>query len=139
MSHKLYSFFLLVLIATMAVLNFYAYKFHWYWEFWWFDMIMHTLGGIWVASFALWFRYLRPLLKEMVVPKKTSIFLIAFISILLVGGGWELFEFSLDKLITFALHDSWNTVSDLFFDLSGGTLAVFLFFSVYNINSKIEK
>ncbi len=140
MLRKAYPIFLLILIAIIAILNFYAYKFHWYWEFWWFDMIMHTLGGIWVASTALWLRYFRPFSSEFfVVPKKSSVFFIAFVSIALVGGGWELFEFSLDKFITFALHDSWNTVSDLFFDFFGSILGVFLFLSVYNKNVEKRK
>lgn len=114
MLRKIYPVFLLLIITVIAVLNFYAYRFHWYWEFWWFDMIMHTLGGIWVASTALWFRYFR--FSSPRLPKKIPVFLLALVSVYVVGGGWELFEFSLDKFITFALHDSWNTISDLFFD-----------------------
>jgi len=133
MQRKIYLVFLLFIISVIAVLNFYAYRFHWYWEFWWFDIIMHTLGGIWVASSVLWLRYFRfSSAKLSVVPKKSSVFLIAIFSVYLVGGGWELFEFSMDKFITFALHDSWNTVSDLFFDGIGSFLAASFFFLVYN-------
>jgi len=133
MLRKTYPIFLLLIISTIAVLNFYAYRFHWYWEFWWFDIIMHTLGGIWVASSVLWIRYFRfSSLDALPVSKKSVIFLLALVSVYIVGGGWELFEFSMDKFITFALHDSWNTVSDLFFDGIGSVVAAFIFLSVYN-------
>jgi hypothetical protein len=98
---------------------------------------MHTLGGIWVASFALWLRFFRAS-EESTVIKKSSVFFVAFASIFIIGGGWELFEFSMDKFITFVIHNSKNTLSDLFFDLVGSTLAVFLFLSVYNRSTKIE-
>ncbi len=137
MLRKIYPIFLLLIITTIAVLNFYAYKFHWYWEFWWFDIIMHTLGGLWVASSVLWLRYFRVSFAEIsITPKKFSIFLLALFSVYIVGGGWELFEFSMDKFITFAIHNSMNTVSDLFFDGIGGIIAAFLFLSVYTMSKK---
>jgi len=141
MIRKLYPIFLLALIALIGVLNFYAYRFHWYWEFWWFDIIMHTLGGIWVASAALWLLYFRDpsaLKKEL---RASLLFPYSLVSVYLVGVGWELFEFSLDKFITFKIHDAMNTASDLFFDGVGSILAVFLFLAVYNVytNRKIEK
>ncbi len=125
---------IVLLIVLIGILNFYAYQSHWYWEFWWFDMIMHTLGGIWVASCALWFYYFRKTASDKLlqIPQKSSVFFIAIASIFVIGVGWELFEFNLDKFITFSIHDSIDTASDLFFDFLGSILAVFLFFSVYN-------
>ena len=139
MVRKIYPILLLFLIATIAILNFYAYRFHWYWEFWWFDIVMHTLGGIWVASFALWLRYFRSLAEEPITsPKKVSIFILALVAVYVIGGGWELFEFSLDKFITFKIHDAANTASDLFFDGVGSIVGAILFLSVYNKYKKIE-
>lgn len=139
MLRKIYPIFLLLTISTIAVLNFYAYKFHWYWEFWWFDIIMHTLGGLWVASSALWLRYFRVSAEHVsIAHKKSSIFLLALVSVYIVGGGWELFEFSMDKFITFAIHNSMNTASDLFFDGVGSILATLFFLSVYNKNKTVE-
>jgi len=134
MARKIYSIFVLVLIVAIAALNFYAYRFHWYWEFWWFDIIMHTLGGLWVASCALWLFHFRSLASEPIIaPKKLSVFILALVAVYVIGGGWELFEFSLDKFITFKINDAVNTASDLFFDGVGSIVGVFLFLSVYNI------
>ncbi len=119
------------LIAVIAVLNFYAYQFHWYWKFHWFDMIMHTLGGIWVGSFALWYRFFRKG-APLSAPQKSFVFLLSLAAISVIGVGWELFEFSVDKFIIFSVHDPVDTASDLFFDIVGSILAVFIFFLVYN-------
>ena len=136
MSRKFYSIFLFVLISLIGVLNFYAYRYHWYWEFWWFDIIMHTLGGIWVGSAAFWFRYFRNPDASKIIPDKMFVFLLSFAAVSVIGVGWELFEFSMDKFITFKIHDAVNTASDLFFDGMGSILAVFIFLWVYNINIK---
>ena len=66
-------------------------------------------------------------------------FLLSLASVSVIGVGWELFEFSIDKFITFKIHDAVNTASDLFFDGVGSILAVFLFLAVYNVKRKIEK
>ncbi|MCK9351176.1 MAG: hypothetical protein WCT49_01025 [Candidatus Paceibacterota bacterium] len=138
MIRKLYSIFLLILITAICVLNFYAYRFHWYWEFWWFDIVMHTLGGMWVASAALWLRYFRNKDREQAVLRKKFVLFFSVFSVYVIGIGWELFEFSLDRFITFKIHDAANTASDLFFDGVGGLFAVFLFFAVYNKYMKME-
>jgi hypothetical protein len=139
MIRKIYSIFLVVLIVAIAALNFYAYKFHWYFFFWWFDIVMHTLGGVWVSGTVLWIWYFRNAdgeKKELHLP---FVFLFALASVYIVGVGWELFEFSLDKFITFKIHDMVNTGSDLFFDGVGSIFAVLIFWVVYNGIKKKEK
>lgn len=129
-----------LLLAIIATLNFYAYQFHWYWKFWWFDMIMHTLGGIWVGSFSLWYCFFRKdSAEETLLPLKIHIFYISLATAFIVGAGWELFEFSVDTFITLSRHDPIDTASDLFFDVVGGTLAVIIFFLVYTIWKKVKK
>lgn len=125
------------LIGLIAILNYYAFQFFWYWKFWWFDMIMHTLGGIWVGSFALWFYFFRKPTDDP-SPSKAFIFSISLAAISIIGVVWELFEFSVDKFITLSRHDPVDTASDLFFDVLGSIFAVFIFFLVYNRN-KLKK
>lgn len=127
------------LITLIGVLNYYAYQFHWYWKFHWFDMIMHTLGGIWVGSFTLWYYFLRKKNSSIPAPNKPFVLVLSLASISVIGVGWELFEFSVDTLITLSQHDPVDTASDLFFDAVGSILAVFIFFLVYNRNKKIER
>lgn len=111
---------LTLLIFFILTINFFANKFYWYFSIWYFDMIMHTLGGFWVG---LAFFYFFP-------PKEqsfNSVFkILSFV--FLVGIGWEAYEILVDKVITQNPFNLPDTSSDIFFDLSGGLLAVFYFF-----------
>jgi len=82
-------------------------------------MIMHVLGGIWLGLASI---YLFPL-KEDSFKFIFKIFLI----ILLVGVGWEIFEILVDKVITQNSFNTLDTLSDIFFDLSGGCFAILYF------------
>jgi len=130
MLKKAYPLGLVVLLVAIVALNFYAYRYHWYWEYRWFDRVMHTLGGICVSSTALWWRYIRPSVR--VIPRLSFVFLFALSAISVVGVGWEIFELSFDTVIIFAIHSASNTASDLFFDGVGSTLGVILFLVLYN-------
>jgi hypothetical protein len=127
------------LVVLIAVLNYYAYQFYWYWEFWWFDIIMHTLGGIFIASFSLWYYFFSKAEAIQIVSLKIRVFMVSLLSIVVVGIGWELFEFSVDTFITLSRHDSVDTASDLFFDALGGSFAVLIFSLMYNRSKRIEK
>lgn len=133
-----YAIFLIVLAVLIGVLNFYAYEFFWYWRYWWFDILMHTLGGIWVGAFVLWFLFIIQKGK-MVQYSARAAFLFAFAGISVVGAGWELFEFSAKNLIFLPRHDPANTISDLFFDGIGCLFAVIVFVVLYNVNEEKEK
>ncbi len=122
---------IVALIVGISILNAFAYEFYWYWKIWWFDMIMHTLGGVWVGSFFLWYYFFRKQ-TENFSRKKRLAFFVALSSVAVIGIGWELFEFSVDTFITLSQHDPVDTASDLFFDILGSVLAVFIFFLVYN-------
>lgn len=91
-----------------------------------------------MASAALWLRYFRNKDREQAVLRKKFVLFFSVFSVYVIGIGWELFEFSLDRFITFKIHDAANTASDLFFDGVGGLFAVFLFFAVYNKYMKME-
>ena len=63
----LYNFILIVLIA---ILNKAALSFFLYWKFWWFDIMMHFLGGLWIGGIVLWLYYLSGYVKNPVKTKK---------------------------------------------------------------------
>lgn len=69
-----------VLSALVLVLQYYALQTYLYWYYPWFDVPMHFLGGLAIASFLVgfWWRY-APL-----------VYAFSFASIIVV---WELFEF----------------------------------------------
>ncbi|MGH7249489.1 MAG: hypothetical protein ACREGC_00790 [Minisyncoccia bacterium] len=120
---------LFYLIFFIFIANFLANKFYWYTSIWYFDMIMHFLGGFWVGLLALYLFYSKkPTLKIIT----TTLLLVLFI-----GIGWEVYEVVVDGLISHNAFNTLDTMSDIFFDLSGGTFSLLYFF--YISKSKITK
>lgn len=97
------------------LMNLTAERLFWYSSIWWFDMVMHFLGGFWVSIFSIYiFSY-----KEVILPIFRIILFVLFIGIL-----WEFFEIYSNNYIGGESFDMLDTVSDLFFDLSGGLCAI---------------
>jgi len=118
----------------MAVLQFYAYKFHWYWRFYWFDTIMHTSGGILVSTLALGWVFV----NRKNVFGKTLAFAVAFAAISVIGVGWELFEYHFGRFVLFGPHNPVDTAKDLIFDGVGTIIGVLIFLKLYNkLNGKL--
>jgi len=92
---------------------------------WWFDMPMHTLGGVFLGLF---FTYLR--VRFMGINWNTRSFLYGILFIFIIGGLWEIFEFNIDTFITFRAQNILDTLSDLCFDIVGG-MAVLLYVEKY--------
>ena len=108
-------FLMVFLFLTDAL----AQKFYWYYSIWWFDMLMHFLGGLWLGLVFIYF----------FLPKNITISLILKILafVFLAGIGWEAFEF---YFINYVAQNSFNildTISDVLFDLIGGISAVLYF------------
>lgn len=130
-----------VLFILVILLNALAFQFNWYWRLWWFDLLMHFLGGLTVAFTVFYItqtaykNYFSRLVKH-----KADLFSLAIISAFLVGGAWELFEFGLDQYQTsivalksiatlqIGLTDSFF---DLLFDLIGASVAALIFSKKY--------
>jgi uncharacterized membrane protein YjdF len=111
------------LIFVIFVLHFLATNFYWYYSMWYFDMFMHFLGGLWLGFVFLWFFGKNNL-------NLSLIFKIIF-GILIVGIGWEIFEFYFVNYVAENSFDRLDTLSDIFFDLFGGLSAVIYSFFIY--------
>ena len=87
---------------------------------WWFDMVMHFLGGFWEGLFFIWF----------FSPRDSSprSLLKVFLFVLVVGVIWEFFQIYVNNYIAKYPFDTMDTISDVCFDLAGGAFAVFYFF-----------
>lgn len=114
-------------ILLVGVLHLPAVLFDWYFYFWWYDVIMHALGGLAMGFLActlwswlnvqganIWKAYAAQL-----------IFVLGFVAI--IGIGWEWTEGLVDVV---ALPDMGmtqlglaDTMLDLYFDLFGGFVA----------------
>ena len=134
-------FFLMLLIFTANSL---ALAFHWYYSIWWFDMLMHFLGGLWEGLFFIWF-FSSPDIGESLrlspEPKNfTRLITKTVLFVLLIGVLWEFFEFFTNNYIGSDPFNILDTVSDIFFDLAGGTFAVLYFFekTIFSSENKVQ-
>ncbi len=112
------------LIFFILIVNFLAMKFHWYYSLWYFDMIMHFLGGAWLGLSILWL-----LFRKEVIPTHvySSLFLKVAAGVLIFGIGWEIYEFLVDYFIVFnfSRFNLSDTISDILCDFSGGMVALY--------------
>lgn len=117
--------FVLILALVIAVLHYIANEYFLYFHWWWADIVMHFLGGLFIGSAALWWiRYEVPIGLRKYVPRFVSVFII----VLLVGIGWEVLEKIFDA------HASINYVLDTTLDLvtnMAGMMAAYLIFTKY--------
>lgn len=92
-----------------------------YMEIWWWDILLHFLGGIWLAMSGFWLLYL----SNKVNCKKSvrNFFIATLVPVFIIGIAWEVFEYV--NGITFVLPGEVyeiDTVGDVFVDLAGGLL-----------------
>lgn len=115
-------FSLMVLGFVIAILHFIASMYYLYFEWWWFDIMMHVFGGIFIAGSALWFlKYEVPARFQRRVPP----FLFAFVSIAVIGVMWEWFEL-LTGMYS-AVNYTLDTTLDLLSDVAGMLIAYTIF------------
>lgn len=103
------------LILFIFLVNFFANKFYWYSSIWYFDIIMHFLGGFWVGLVFFWLFSIEISLR---------LVLQIMIGVLLIGVSWEIFEFFFNNYLTQNPFSISDTASDIFFDLFGGLCAI---------------
>lgn len=107
-------------IFIIFAVNFIGSFFHWYTSIWFFDMIMHYLGGLWLGFMYVWLLY----------PEKFNVkeFIIVISGILFIGVAWEVFEVVVNNNTLQSDLDYADIFSDIFFDLAGGVTA-FVYFA----------
>ena len=114
---------LAISVITLAIINEIAIFIHWYSLVWWFDMPMHFLGGLTVFYFCaiIW------------IPARKWVsdgrFLFeSIITTVLIGVLWEALELYL--YIHYGSPDfiTLDSMSDVFFDLTGALFAAYCIF-----------
>jgi len=111
----------LVLIGSLHIL---AVFFLLYFKYWWFDLPMHLLGGIFAGLFGMTLLALRDYSK----PSPGRLLAAALFGVLLLGILWEIYEYV--SGFTFAhLNYAFDTLKDLIIDCIGGLTAYYFVFS----------
>jgi len=88
-----------------------------FWNYWWWDIPMHILGGVWAALLLAWTQTLRSKPYSLI-----AYVLMAFA----IGGAWELLEyighFPRSQFMSYSL----DTAKDLVMDALGGISTYYL-------------
>ena len=111
-------FLALITTALVGYLDHQARLLFWYWEYPWFDVVMHFLGGVSVASFMIW-------IHNRLVPQ-ASVWVVVLVGLLVVGVSWEIFEW-FAKTPTEADYVI-DTITDLVMDVVGAVLVTGMYF-----------
>jgi len=111
-----------LLVLTTGVLHIIANINHLYWNSFWFDGLMHFLGGTSVGMLAIWF-WFQSGIFEISVPSKREVFFYTIVCTILIGIGWEVFEFAHDIAGPLGGKYALDTYNDLVFDFLGGIVA----------------
>lgn len=98
-----------------------ANTFYWYVSINWYDMMMHTIGGMFLAVFAIALFY-----KHIISLSTIKTILILLLFVFIVGLGWESFEYVVQFVIkgSARLADVQDSFSDIVCDMVGGLLGV---------------
>jgi len=110
-------------VVLIFLLNFVANKLYWYSSIWWFDILMHFLGGFWLGLVFLWIFYKD--LSNLSLKKDTFIKII--LGVLFIGFGWEMYEIVVNDIFAKNTFDLFDTSLDMVCDLTGGVVAYYLF------------
>ncbi len=91
----------------------------------WFDSMMHFLGGLALGALFLWFSLFLKRYVRLLSAVPTNLLVLCFV--LLIGVGWELFEYIYD--ITYPVFTTYgfDTAKDLVVDIFGAWLVVWLY------------
>jgi len=118
--------FLAILVFLIVALHAAAIFLHLYWTLWWYDIIVHFLGGLFTGLLVLWLRFFSGYFGAEAFPAGQSVLLFALAATLVVGIGWEIFERIFGN--TWSVEGYYmDTTLDIIFDFIGGACA-FVFF-----------
>ena len=113
---------LAVLVCLIALLHFTAMAFYLYWTLWWYDIILHFLGGAFVGLLALWLRYFSGYAGIADSSRARSALYFVLCATLGIGIGWEVFERLLG--LTYSVEGYvFDTSIDLLMDCLGSLVA----------------
>ncbi len=108
-------------VALVFVLNFLGVYSFWYATIWWFDMLVHFLGGVFIGFLIL---YLFPKIRQLSL-KHLLMYVVG--GVLLVGIGWEIFEVIVWYMTNSSANSFSDSISDVICDTFGGLLALSFF------------
>jgi hypothetical protein len=111
------------LIALIAIIHFLALKNYWYFIYKSLDLVLHLMGGFWIAISVLWVISIQKYIVFNTIYK----FVYVVISVILVGIVWEVFELKTGNTFTTVSNYWRDTYTDMASNIIGGMIAYFYF------------
>lgn len=111
-------------VILVGVLHLAGSIYDFYWNSFWFDGLMHFLGGLAMGLIFLWLWYVSGLFEKN-LPTKREAMIGAVVFAMLVGIGWEVFEYVYGIAVPVGGNYPVDTFHDLCFDFLGGIAAGF--------------
>lgn len=115
-----------IIVAIVAAFHLSVLQFYLYWRFWWFDILTHFLGGLWVGISFLWL-FFQSERVNIIKNNKNYNLAVAFLASLFVGIMWEVFEYYSGIAVSDASNYAIDTATDISFGLIGGFAAYCIF------------
>lgn len=115
------------LVILIFLVNYVAVRLYWYNSIWYFDMPMHFAGGLFLGLAFVWLLNIQSISIKVVFK--------IILGVLLIGVGWEIYEIVVNNIIAQNPFNTLDTISDVFFDLAGGTTAVLYYLTKIKYNS----
>ena len=111
---------MLVVLVIIFVLHLISLRNDYYWLIWWYDIMMHFLGGVWVVLVLIWLNQLKAAAVVLTFKRVLT-------TIVVVGLAWEIYELLFDQTFIDAKGYGLDTVLDLITNTVGATAAYFLY------------
>ncbi len=126
MTKKFPIWVLAFIVILVALMNGAANYWHLYYYVWWLDIPMHLIGGFWVglSALAIYFSEKHSLPMS---GSWRSLLMVALGATLIVGIGWEVYEWAVDWINGMPHLNIVDTLADIGNDLIGALLATVLF------------
>ncbi len=124
------------LLALVYFLNYLAEVFYLHWTTWWYDVMLHHLGGACAGTAFLYFYF--DFLKLSRFEKVKAVGY-TFMFVLFIGVAWEIYELlHHDTSLSNGIYYYRDTISDLIADSVGGFFAAYFSFKHFEkISGKI--
>ncbi len=108
-----------VVLITTAILHAVGLFLYLQWYFWWYDIMLHVLGGLWVALALHWLAARQARVLR-IVP--------TLLVVIVVGSAWEVFEFLIGtpREANYGFDTSLDILMDVFGGIAGYLSATFL-------------
>lgn len=117
------------LLTCIALLHYVALDRAYYWTIPWYDIMMHFLGGLWVALFSLWVCASG---RVLFLPQRVSWGKVLVV-VLVVGLFWEFYELLFGLTFTSDPEYWGDSVLDMVMDTAGGLIGAILLNKNHNV------